>query len=314
MENFLFSINSALPIVIAVLAGTILRYFGILKQNMLSSLDSFVFNIGMPLLMFTNIASMDFYSEFNLGFILYCIIISIASFGIVWILSLKLIPERSIAGAFAQASVRGSISLLVVAITTHIYGSAGMASLTVASAVPIYNIMSIVILSFCGSGRQSEKLQIKQILKSIIRNPLLLGIAAGMPFTLLRIDLPDFILTPISNLANCSTPIGLMSMGASFSIADATARLKPALVASAVKLLVLPGIGVPIAVMLGFRGEMLTCIMLMLGSATTPASYIMAKQMGCDAPLSSNVVILTQIFFAITLPLWLFVLKTLELI
>lgn len=306
--------NAALPIVIAVLIGTLLHHMGILKRDMLPALDSFAFNIGMPLLMFTNISSMDFYSEFDPGFMLYCFLISLASFSAVWIISLKLFSNRSMAGAFAQASVRGSISLLAVAITTHIYGSAGIASLMIAAAVPVYNIMSVFILTFCGSGEKANGYQIKKALKSIITNPLILGIAAGLPFALLRIEIPDFIDTPISNLAHCATPIGLMSMGASFNLSDATARLKPALAASAIKLLVLPGIGVPIAVLLGFRGEMLTCIMLMLGSATTPASYIMAKQMGCDGPLSSNVVILTQVFFAVTLTFWLFILKTLTLI
>ncbi|MGI6027854.1 MAG: AEC family transporter [Candidatus Heteroscillospira sp.] len=314
MDNFIFSVNTALPLLLMILAGMLLKRVGLLDTGMVSALDSFSFRIAMPLLLFYDISTMDFYSEFSLSFMLFCFIVSVVSFLVMWKVSLLVFPDRRAAGSFAQGSVRGSVAMLGVMIVTNIYGSAGIAALMVAASVPVYNVMSVLILTFCGSGRENSAGQLKAALKGILTNPFILGIAAGLPFALLRINLPTALASAAKSLGSTATPLALVVIGASFSYAEATARLKPALAATAIKLLVLPAVGLPLAVMLGFREAALTSIILMLGSATAPASFIMAKNMGCDAPLSANIVMLTDVFYSVTLTFWLFLLKTLALI
>ena len=58
------------------------------------------------------------------------------------------------------------------------------------------------------------------------------------------------------------------------------------------KLVVFVAIFLPIAVKLGFRQEELIAILVMLGSATTVSSFVMAKNMGHEGVLSSSVVML----------------------
>ena len=70
----------------------------------------------------------------------------------------------------------------------------------------------------------------------------------------------------------------------------------------------------PLAAYLGFRREELIAILVMLGSATTVSSFVMAKNMGHEGVLSSSVVMLTTLFSAFTLTGWLYLLKSLSLI
>ena len=297
-----------------ILTGLFLRQIGMLSDEMVSALDKFSFKVGMPLLLFHDIAVMDLYSEFRLSFVLFCLSISVLSFLVMWFLSLRLFPDKPTAGSFAQGSVRGSVAILGVMIVSNIYGSAGIAALMIAASVPVYNVMSVMILTCCGSNAGRSEHPVRDAVHSILTNPLILGIVSGLPFALLRIHLPGGLISAAKSLGSTATPLALVVIGASFNWAEATARLKPALAATVIKLLILPAIGLPFAVALGFREAALTSIVLMLGSASAPASYIMAKNMGCDAALSANIILLTDCFFAVTLTFWLFLLKSLALI
>ena len=103
-------------------------------------------------------------------------------------------------------------------------------------------------------------------------------------------------------------------MGASFEWKQATAQMKPAVTASLIKLVVLASIFLPIAVQMGFREEKLVAILVMLGSATTVSSYIMARNMGHEGTLTSSTVMMTTLGSAFTLTMWLYLMKTLALI
>ena len=76
-----------------------------------------------------------------------------------------------------------------------------------------------------------------------------------------------------------------------------------ALVGAALKLLA--------AVRFGFTDEKLVALLVMLGSITTPACYVMAKQMGHEGVLTGSVCVTTTLFSAFSLTFWLFVLRSL---
>ena len=105
-----------------------------------------------------------------------------------------------------------------------------------------------------------------------------------------------------------------MAMGAMFDIHKALGKAKPAVTATFIKLIGLCAIFLPIAVLLGFRNEELLAILVMLGSGTTVACYVMSRNMGHEGVLTSSVVMLTTLFSSFTVTGWLYILKTLGLI
>ena len=151
-------------------------------------------------------------------------------------------------------------------------------------------------------------------MKGIATNPIILGIAAGLLWSALRIPLPSVLEKMVSDVGAAATPLGLMAMGASFDLKKAFGKAKPAVAASAMKLVLFAALFLPLAVWLGFRREELVAILVMLSSATTVSCYVMARNMGHEGVLTSSVVMLTTLFSAFTMTGWLYILRSMGLV
>lgn len=114
----------------------------------------------------------------------------------------------------------------------------------------------------------------------------------------------------LASFADMSTPIALVAIGAGFEGGKALARLKPTLAAALIKLAVQPAVFLPIAIALGFRGQELVALLIMLGAPTTVSSYIMAKNMGNDGVLASSIIVATTVLSSITVTAWIFLLRS----
>lgn len=311
MSNFIFSVNATIPLFIIIALGFFLRKIKMFNENFLSVADKFVFKVALPLMLFEDISSMDLRQEFDIKFILYCMIVTTAMFMIPWVLSIIFMKDKSKVGAFAQGCSRGSAAVLGIALVENIYGNAGQAPMMILAAVPLYNIYSVIILTF-GSAENKEKGRklVLKLLKGIITNPIILGIFCGFPFALFQWELPVIMNKAVSSVAATATPVALLSIGGAFNLKDAAVKLKPAVIASFVKLIALPAVFLPVAVSFGIKNDQLVAVLIMLASSATPSGYIMAKNMHNDYVLSSNIIVLTTLCSCVTLTFWVWLLKT----
>ena len=234
----------------------------------------------------------------------------------IWGLSYFFIKDKTQVGAFAQASARGSAAVLGIAFINNIYGNSGMAPLMIVSAVPLYNILSVIILTFSADmGKGVNKGEnIKKACLNVIKNPIIIGIFLGIPFSIFGISIPQIPLKAVTSIAQTATPIALLVVGAGFEGAKAIKKIKLTAIATFIKLVLLPLIFFPFAIAFGFRGSELVAILIMLGSPTTVTCYIMAKNMGNDEVLSSSIVVMATLLSSVTLTGWIFVLKVMGLI
>ncbi len=211
---------------------------------------------------------------------------------------------------FIQATYRSSAAILGIAFIENIYGDAGMAPMMIIGSVPLYNIMAVVVLSFTSPEVESLNFAtIKKTLWGIITNPIILGIIVGLLWSLLNLPYPYLLQKTAENMAVLTTPLGILAMGAAFDFKEAGGKVKSALCASFVKIIGFVVVFMPIAIKLGFRNDQLVAILIMLGSPTTVSAYIMAKNMGHKGTLTANAVLFTTLGCAVTLTLWLFLLK-----
>ncbi len=309
-DSFIFSLEATLPVFAVILLGMLLRRLGIFTGEYASVTDKYVFKIALPFLLFKDIAGMNLREDFDLGFVLLCFGTSLVMFFAVWGFSAVFVKDKSSVGAFAQAGARGSAAILGVALVENIYGSSGMAPMMIFAAVPIFNIMSVVILTF-SSGK---KIGARELLYNIVTNPIIIGVAAALPFSVFDITVPRVLSSAVSGVAATATPMALLAIGASFDFASAKKKLRPAAAASFVKLFLLPGILLPAAIFLGFRDSALVSFFVMVGAPTTVTAYIMSKNMGGDYVLTSNTVMLSTLVSSVSVTLWVFLLRTFELI
>ena len=317
MENFIFSLNASLPIFITIIIGWILMRIGIFNKEFTSVADKYVFKAALPLYVFKDIATADIYEMFDVRFVVFCAVSTSIMFLGIWAFAHWYCRhDRSMIGAFSQAAARGSAAILGIAFVENIYGNSGMAPMMIISAVPLYNIFSVIFLTFGAEDADDidRKANIKKAIINVIKNPIIIGILAGCIFAFCRIPIPYIPLKVISNIGGTASPIALLVVGATFEGRKALAKIKPTMMATAIKLVILPLIFFPFAIMTGFRGSELVAILVMLGSPTTVSCYIMAKNMKNDYVLTSSIVVMATLLSSITLTAWIFVLKSMMLI
>lgn len=290
------------------------RKLGWMDEVFAVKMNKFVFLVPLPVLLFEQLATVDFSEVWDIKFILFCFVVTAISITISTLISL-LWKDRSIKGEFIQATYRSSAALLGIAFIQNIYGTVGMAPLMIIGSVPLYNIMAVVVLSVFKPGNNSfDKALVKKTLKGIATNPIIIGIVAGFVWSALKLPMPLILHKTVSSIGATATPMGLMSMGATFEMKKATSKMKPTLVAVFMKLIGFCAIFLPVAAMLGFRNEQLIAILVMLGSATTVSSFVMARNMGHEGTLSSGVIMMTTLLSAFTLTMWLDVLRSFGLV
>ena len=316
MENFIYSVDATFPIFLVMVIGYILKQIGMLNDNFVTVANRFNFKVTLPFMLFRDISGVDIRAVFDIRYVLFCALVSTACFWIIWGGVKLFLKDQSMRGAFVQASFRSSAAVMGLAFIQNMYGSSAMGPLMIVSAVPLYNIFSVIVLTFEGahSGEVYPKQKIKAACINIAKNPIILGILAGLIVGLLGIDFPVIVDKTVNSVAQMATPLALITIGAGFEGRKALAKIRPTIAASMIKLVVQPLIFLPVAAWMGFRGEQMIAILIMLASPTTPSCYIMAKNMDNDGVLTASVIVMTTLLAAFTLTGWIFILKTVGLI
>ena len=314
LDNLLFCLNATVPIFAAILLGRVLRTRGMFTPQTLSEIDRLVFKVLLPVLLFRDIATGRITEQFDLAFFLFCAGTTTLYFFAIWLLAAKALPDKSMVGAFTQGAFRGSQAVLGVAFVQNLYGSAGLVPLMIVATVPLYNIYSVLVLTVTAPKTEQRHGVVARTLGGIVTNPIILGILAGLPFSLLQIDFPPMVSKTLDLLALCATPLALLSIGAGFEGAKAVKKLGPTCAAVFIKLAALPLIFLPVAAHMGFHGQAMVALVILYGAPSTVTGYVMAKNMGGDHVLSSSIIVLSTALSAVTLTVILFLLRTAQLI
>ena len=316
-ENLIFSLNATMPVFLMMVLGYALhRKTSLLSDQFANYLNTFVFKLALPVQLFKSLSQEDFHEVWDGGMVLFCFSVSLASILILLALS-AFLRDSSLRAEFVQAGYRGSQALLGVALLQNIYGSnaaGGPLALVLIGAVPLYNVAAVLLLTLLVPGGHLDRRTVGKALRGIVTNPIILGIAAGLIWSLLRLPQPVILQRAVSSLASTATPMGLLALGACIDLKKAAGCWKPTLVASLFKLVFFVMLFLPLAVKLGYRGETLTALLIMLGAPATVSCFSMARSMGHEGVLSASAVMLTTVCSAFTFTVWLYLLKSLALI
>lgn len=347
MDSFIYSINATVPVFLVMVLGGVIRKLGIIDEHFANVANRYVFKVALPVLLFRDLSGSDFKSQFEPEFVLYCSIVTILMFSLVWIFTELFMKDDTQKGAFIQGSCRSSAAILGMAFVQNMYSDTGMAPLMIVAAVPLFNIFAVVVLTFKAHPKEvlteevalsqrvettsnneevitenititkkvnHKKDNIKKACINIAKNPIIIGIVLGFISSMLNMKYPVIVNKTIESIAQTATPIALICIGAGFEGRKAVKKIKPTLAATFIKLIGLAAVFIPIGVMLGFRNQELVAALIMLASPTTVTSYVMAKSMDNDEVLSSSIVVLTTVLSSITLTGWIFILRVFGLI
>ena len=296
-----------------VLGYLLHRKTRLMDMGFSDKLNAFVFQLALPVQLFESLVTSDFKEVWNGGAVAFCLAATAVS--ILVMMAVSLLEKKQLRAEFVQAGYRSSQALLGAALMQNIYGHNGPLALIIIGSVPLYNVAAVLLLTLLSpDGGHLDRRTLGRALQGIVKNPIILGIAAGVAWSLLDIPVPAIMDRALSSLAATATPLGLIALGASIDLKKALALWKPTVVCSAFKLVLFVALFLPAAVWLGYRGELLVAILVMLGSPATVSSFTMARSMGHDGVLSAGAVMMTTVCSAFTFTGWLYLLRTLGFI
>jgi hypothetical protein len=314
MENLTFISLAIGPIFILIFLGFIFKQSGIINDNFNKLISHFIFTVSLPALIFMKLAFVQFGDVFQLKTTLLILSVTMAMFLISWLLAVNFIEKGAGRGVFIQGSFRSNEAILGMAIVLSIYGdhAAAKVATILVFLVPLFNVLSIVALTFSDNDIRREEL--KKGLISIARNPLMIAIIVSILVSVTAINIHTMIKSVANSLANIALPLALIGIGSSLNFKHIKTTSAIGLSSSAIKLILTPLLGTPIAYYIGIRGTDLGIVFILLACPTAIVSYIMADSMGKHGKLASNIIVISTIASLLTLSLGLYLLKSAQLI
>ncbi len=310
-DSLSLSIQCVLPVILMIALGIILRKTGLIWDAGSAQMDKLCFKLLLPLTLFKNIYNSDFKTDFNGELILIAVALTLLSFAAAVALAFlkeKDAPKRA---ALAQSIFRNNSVVFGLPIMTVMYGQAqvSMFSLILAFAIPLNNVLAVVLISLL----TSKKISLAELVKRVAVNPFVIFCAAALLIKAIGLTLPQAGVKVVTDLAAASTPIALLSLGAGLHFGSFRQYAGDIIYGTAARLVLLPLLFMPLLVMIGVRGAPLTAFYFIIGTPCAVASYIMAKQMGADGTLAGHMVVFQSLFSCLTIFLTLLILGTLGL-
>jgi malonate transporter len=295
--------ESILPVFLLVVLGALLKRWRQIDRDMWNGLEQLGFFVLFPSLLFTTLANAEF-SGIAAGDI------AIGSIGSVTLIALMLAlawPLFRSAGVSApaytsvfQTSTRWN-AFIALAITEKLYGPQSLALVALVATliiIPI-NFYNIGVLVWFGGGTRS----LKTFAQKILTNPMIIGSMLGVAVNLFEIPIYQPLMQAAELVAGTSLSLGLIMVGAGLKLADALKPRPLAALPVVLKLIFMPLIMTGAAYALGMRGEPLLTIAMGASVPTAMNGYVLAKQMGGDAPLYAAVATLQTIASFFTIPI-----------
>lgn len=310
IDNFLFSLSSALPIFFVMIIGYYLKRKSIINDPFVKAANMLVFNVALPVKIFSDVYNTSFEEYFDIRFVMFIIIGTVVSVIISWVTGALMVKDKNKLGAFIQGSFRGNFLYIGLSLMENVTGSIGLkAPLVIALIIPLYNILAIVVLSFLEVDRKSG-VELRGVIRNIIGNPMIIAVTLGMLFSQFEMNLPLIMTRTMSYFEVVATPLALIAIGASFKFGNMRGNLKTALLASSLKLVVLPAIAVVCAIAMGFEKEDVFLIYILFGVPTATISYVVTVVMKGDHDLASNIIMVSTLLSNVSMTLYVFIFKT----
>lgn len=303
MSNvFLICLNAIVPICIIMAFGYLTRRSGRLDEKTVLKMNSVVFRVFLPMMLFKSVYKSDLSATVNLRLIIFTYIcITVMVLGSIGF-ALLTVKDRRKQSVVMTGLFRSNYAIIGLSVAQALAGDQGAATVAVLLALttPVYNALSVIVLEMFGGKKASAK----QLLLDIIKNPMLIACVLGVIFALLELPLPGILEKTVDDLAKVSTPLALFLLGAFFRFEDLREGLRELICVTVGRLIVIPAVFMTAAWLLGFRGAEFVALLCMFASSAAVTSFTMAVELGGDIKLAGNIVIITSCLFSFTLYLW----------
>ncbi|MBD8623412.1 AEC family transporter [Pseudomonas sp. CFBP 13727] len=294
-------LTALLPIALLIVLGAWLKRSQFLADNFWAQAERLAYYVLLPSLFFHGLATA------KLDGVPFQSMVSVLIVSTV-VVSLMLVSARALIttndAAFTsifQGGIRFN-NYVGVSIAAGLFGVQGIALAAVANAaiVPTVNILCVLVFAKYGAG---GRMPLSKVLKQLALNPLLLSCLAGGLIQVTGLGLPIGIEPVLKALGQASLPLGLLCVGAALEFGSMRQWLRPVGYSSLVKFLVMPLVTLGACHLFGLEGKAAIAALLFQALPTASSSYIMARQLGGDAPLMAGIIACQTLLAGVALPI-----------
>lgn len=312
MNNLVISLNAVTPFVIYIMYGYLMKRSGVVQEDFLKKLNQMVFRVFFPFLTFYNICQIPEDFSLNPGYIGAILATFFLLLAGSWFTVPKLIRENDRRGVVIQALFRSNTVLYAIPLTQNLFGHEGdsLASVVITIMVPIYNVVAVLVLEYFRGSKPTPL----SMLKKILTNPLIDGAIAGLLLLILNIHLPSAVMTPIAALSSMTTPLALFVLGGTLHFSAIGGNLRTILLVIGFKMIIYPVFIILVALAMRFSPIETFLFFSLYATPVAASSFPMASSMGGDSELAGQFVMLSTVVSALTLFVWIYLLKTLGII
>jgi predicted permease len=301
------SFESLLPVFAIIILGVILRRKLVTDPALWLGAERLAYWVLFPALLARTLINADLKTG-QTGTLAMLMLVAVLVYG-VFLLVLKPLMIRTLGMSVPAYSTIYQVStrwhgFIALAIVEKLYGEAGISLVAVALAVmvPIVNTQSVVVVTLLLSDQRPSALR---LLKSVFTNPMIMGCSAGLVVNLLSIPVYAPIMTTLDILGNGALGLGLILVGTGLRLRAALRPTRDVWVGVALKLLVFPLFIIGLALLFGLTGDALVIAVICASVPTAMNGYLLAKEMGGDAPLYAAVVTVQTAVSFLSIPLFL---------
>ncbi len=299
MNNLPLIVGALGPIFAMIVLGAGLRRLQFPGDGFWPAAERFTYFILFPALLVQQLATARL-ADYAVGPVA---LILVAQLAIMTGLTYLLRPWLRVDGPGFSSVYQGVMrfnTYVGLALVLAMYPSEGVtvAALIMAILIPLLNVLCVLVLNTHAGGGAS----VGGVLRDVFSNPLILGCFVGIGLNVTGIGLPWGSAAVLELLARAALPLGLLAVGAGLRL---SALKRPGLLVgtSALKLLVMPALT---GVLCGLvqPGAIETGVLVIFSALpSASAAYILARQLGGDAPLVAAILTVETALALVTLPL-----------
>ncbi len=324
LADLLYTVNAVMPIILMVAIGYFMKKGGILNDGAVACINKLVFRLLLPIMLFVNVYKVENIAAVDMTYILFVIVVILLLALVAMLLVGRLTAEPSRRSILVQSAFRSNFALIGIPLATSLFGAEGAIIATLLSAVtiPLFNILAVISFAIY-SGESKQRIDIPKILKGIVTNPLIIGVALGVFAQLIRMlflrlgvgfrlsdvgFLYDGVLLKLSATA---TPIALLALGAEFEFSAIGSMKREIIAGTAARCLIAPIVGVGLALLIGsYEGAHFAAFISVFGTPLAVSTVPMAQQMDADHTLAGQLVVWTTLLSAVTLFVGIYILRS----
>ncbi len=294
-------LNTIVPIFVVIGVGMLAGQRGYLPVGFLGPANRLVYHLAIPAMIFRSVATGDLRRQFHLPVLAITLSAVLAAYLVAVLVARRMPWSPPSKATFIQAAVHGNLGYIGLAVVYFYLGgeAMGRASILAGFVMILQNLLAVIALS---SGHRGG---IRERWRRVLGNPVILSALLGIAFSAAGLHLPKMVDQSLSIVAQMALPLALLVIGATLSPQRIRAGLAPALGASAIKLVALPGLALAAWLLAGVAAGDYLPGLILLASPTATVAYVMGREMGGDPELAGAVISLSTLLSGGTFLAWL---------